>query len=122
MTALLELSARDLLKRFASGEASPVEAIDEVAARTAALDEALGAFTTLCLERARTEAGRCEQAYRRGEPQGALAGIPLGVKDLFDSAGVRTTYGSPMFSGHVPSADAEALRRARAAGAVLVGK
>jgi aspartyl-tRNA(Asn)/glutamyl-tRNA(Gln) amidotransferase subunit A len=122
MTALLELSARELLARFASGDASPVEAIDEVAARTAAIDGGLGAFTTLCLERARAEASRCEEAYRRGEPQGSLAGLPLGVKDLFDSEGVRTTYGSPMFADHVPAADAEALRRARAAGAVLVGK
>ena len=55
-------------------------------------------------------------------PQGPLAGVPLGVKDLFDSEGVRTTYGSPMCADHVPAADAEALRRARAAGAILVGK
>ena len=75
------------------------------------------------LPRARpSEARACEQAYRRGEPQGPLAGLPLGVKDLFDSAGVRTTYGSPMCADHVPEADAEALRRARAAGAILVGK
>ena len=122
MTGLLELSARDLLARYASGEASPVDAVDEVAARTSAVDGRLGAFTTLCLERARSEARASEQAYRRGDPQGALAGVPLGVKDLFDSEGVRTTYGSPMCADHVPAADAEALRRARAAGAILVGK
>jgi aspartyl-tRNA(Asn)/glutamyl-tRNA(Gln) amidotransferase subunit A len=122
MTALLELSARELLMRFANGDASPVDAIDEVAVRTSRIDGGLGAFTTLCLERARAEARRCEEAYRRREPQGPLAGLPLGVKDLFDSGGVRTTYGSPMFADHVPTADAEALRRARAAGAVLVGK
>ena len=93
-----------------------------MAERTAAVDAQLGAFTTLCLERARSEARACEQAYRRGDPQGPLAGVPLGVKDLFDSEGVRTTYGSPMCADHVPEADAEALRRARAAGAILVGK
>ena len=85
MTGLLELSAGDLLSRYASGEATPVEAVEEVAERTAAVDAQLGAFTTLCLERARSEARECEQAYRRGEPQGPLAGLPLGVKDLFDS-------------------------------------
>ena len=122
MTGLLELSARELLSRYASGDASPVEAIDEVAARSAEIDGRLGAFTTLCLERARAEASRCEEAYRRGEAQGSLAGLSLGVKDLFDSEGVRTTYGSPMFADHVPMADAEALRRARTAGAILVGK
>jgi len=122
MTGLLELSARELLSRYASGDASPVEAIDEVAARSAEIDGRLGAFTTLCLERARAEASRCEEAYRRGEAHGPLAGLSLGVKDLFDAEGVRTTYGSPMFADHVPAADAEALRRARAAGAILVGK
>ena len=122
MTGLLELSARELLSRYASGDASPVEAIDEVAARSAEIDGRLGAFTTLCLERARAEASRCEEAYRRGEAQGSLAGLSLGVKDLFDSEGVRTTYGSPMFADHVPTADAEALRRARTAGAIMVGK
>ena len=122
MTGLLELSARELLSRYSSGDASPVEAIDEVAARNAEIDGRLGAFTTLCLERARAEASRCEEAYRRGEAHGPLAGLSLGVKDLFDSEGVRTTYGSPMFADHVPAADAEALRRARAAGAILVGK
>jgi aspartyl-tRNA(Asn)/glutamyl-tRNA(Gln) amidotransferase subunit A len=122
MTGLLELSARELLSLYASGDASPVEAIDEVAARSAEIDGRFGAFTTLCLERARAEASRCEEAYRRGEAQGSLAGLSLGVKDLFDSEGVRTTYGSPMFADHVPMADAEALRRARTAGAILVGK
>ena len=111
-----------MLSRYASREASPVDAVEAVAARTSAVDGKLGAFTTLCLERARVEARAHEQAYRRGEPQGALAGVPLGVKDLFDSEGVRTTYGSRMRADHVPVADAEALRRARAAGAVLVGK
>jgi aspartyl-tRNA(Asn)/glutamyl-tRNA(Gln) amidotransferase subunit A len=48
--------------------------------------------------------------------------VPFGVKDLFDTAGVRTTYGSPMFADHVPERDAEAVRRVRAAGAILVGK
>jgi aspartyl-tRNA(Asn)/glutamyl-tRNA(Gln) amidotransferase subunit A len=122
MTGLLELSARELLSLYASGDASPVEAIDEVAARSAEIDGRLGAFTTLCLERARAEASRCEEAYRCGEAQGSLAGLSLGVKDLFDSEGVRTTYGSPMFADHVPTADAEALRRARTAGAIMVGK
>ena len=121
MSGLLSLPARELLARYASGDASPVEAVREVAERTAAL-EGLGAFTTLCLDRAREEALASEAAYRRGEPQGPLAGLPLGCKDLYDSAGVRTTYGSTMFREHVPAADAEVLRRARAAGAILVGK
>jgi aspartyl-tRNA(Asn)/glutamyl-tRNA(Gln) amidotransferase subunit A len=57
-----------------------------------------------------------------GAADGALAGVPFGVKDLFDTAQVRTTYGSQMFASHVPGADAEAVRRVRDAGAILVGK
>jgi aspartyl-tRNA(Asn)/glutamyl-tRNA(Gln) amidotransferase subunit A len=122
MRRLIDLGAGDLLAAFRSREASPVEALDAVAERIAQVDGALGAFTTLCLDRAREEARAAEAAYRQGAAAGPLAGVPFGVKDLFDSEGVRTTYGSPMFAEHVPGADAEAVRRARAAGAVLVGK
>ena len=62
-----------------------------------------------------------EAAWARGEAR-PLEGIPFGVKDLFDSEGVRTAYGSPMFDANVPARDAEAVGRARAAGAILVGK
>ena len=81
----------------------------------------MGGFTALCLDRAREEALASEAAWDRGTAR-ALEGIPFGAKDLFDSEGVRTAYGSPIFESHVPARDAEALRRARAAGAILVGK
>jgi aspartyl-tRNA(Asn)/glutamyl-tRNA(Gln) amidotransferase subunit A len=122
MSELIDLTVRDLLAAFRAGAASPVEMLDAVAERIAQVDGGLGAFTTLCLDRAREEALAAEAAYRQGSAAGPLAGIPFGVKDLFDSEGVRTTYGSPMFAEHVPDADAEAVRRARAAGAILVGK
>jgi aspartyl-tRNA(Asn)/glutamyl-tRNA(Gln) amidotransferase subunit A len=114
---MFELSAHELIAGYRALEFSPLEVIDALAARIEELDPRLGAFTTLCLDRAREEA----KAYRPDDPR-PLAGVPLGVKDLFDSEGVRTTYGSPMFAGHVPRADAAALARARAAGAILVGK
>jgi aspartyl-tRNA(Asn)/glutamyl-tRNA(Gln) amidotransferase subunit A len=116
------LSALELLDAYRRRTLSPVEVIEALAARIEELDPALGAFTTLCLDRARAEATRAEAQYARGEAAGPLAGLPLGVKDLFDTAGIRTTYGSPMFSDHVPAADAEAVRRARSAGAILLGK
>jgi aspartyl-tRNA(Asn)/glutamyl-tRNA(Gln) amidotransferase subunit A len=115
-------TATALLEGYRRRKFSPVEVVDALAARIEALDPHLGAFTTLCLDRAREEAHAYEQAYRRDEQMPPLAGVPFGVKDLFDSEGVRTTYGSPIFSDHVPAADAEAVRRARAAGAILVGK
>jgi aspartyl-tRNA(Asn)/glutamyl-tRNA(Gln) amidotransferase subunit A len=96
--------------------------VDALLARIADLDPELGAFTTLCAERARDEAIACERAYARGHAEGALAGVPFAVKDLFDSAQVRTTYGSSMFATHTPAADAGAVRRVRDAGGIMVGK
>jgi aspartyl-tRNA(Asn)/glutamyl-tRNA(Gln) amidotransferase subunit A len=119
---LVGLSARELLLGYRERRFSPVEVVAALAARIDELNPELGAFTTLCLERAAEEARAAEALYSRGETAGALAGVPFGVKDLFDSEGVRTTYGSPMFDGHVPAADAEAVRRARDAGAILIGK
>jgi len=118
---LTHLGVEELLDQYRGRNASPVEVVDALAARIEAVDSKVRAFTTLCLERARHEALLAEDAWRRKTAR-PLEGIPIGAKDLFDSAGVRTTYGSPMFADHVPEADAEALRRARAAGAILIGK
>lgn len=100
---------------------SPVEVLAAHAARIAECDPALGAFTTLSLERAREEAAQAESAYRAGVAR-PLTGVPFAVKDLFDTAGVRTTYGSTMFADHVPDADADAVRAIREAGGTLIGK
>ncbi len=122
MEEITSLSALELLEAYRRRTLSPVEALAAHAARIEELAPALGAFTTLCLNRAREEAARAESSYAGDAEPGPLAGLPIGVKDLFDTAEVRTTYGSPMFSDHVPAADAEAVRRARAAGAIVVGK
>ncbi|MBE2318696.1 amidase [Solirubrobacter sp. CPCC 204708] len=110
------LSAASLRAAFAAREISPVEVID-------AFDPLpeYGAFITLTLERAREEAKAAEAAYRDGT-QRPLEGLTLAVKDLFDTEGVRTTYGSKLFAEHVPSADAALVHRARDAGAIVVGK
>ena len=116
------LSARRLLVEYRSGALSPVEVVEASLERIAALDPELGALTTLCPERARREALASERAYREGPPEGSLAGVPFVVKDLFDSADVRTAYGSPMFAHSTPSADAAVVRRVREAGAIMIGK
>lgn len=110
------LNAVSLRAAFAARELSPVEVID-------AFEELpeYGAFITLTLERAREEAKAAEAAYKDGTAR-PLEGLTLAVKDLFDTKGVRTTYGSSIFAGHVPNADAWAVRRAREAGAIVVGK
>ncbi len=118
MSELWQLSAAELRSGYRSRSFSPVEVVDAIAARIEALNPSLGAFTTLCLDRAREEAAALDVA---GDPR-PLAGIPFAAKDLYDSAGLRTTYGSALFERHVPERDASALAAVRAAGGILVGK
>jgi aspartyl-tRNA(Asn)/glutamyl-tRNA(Gln) amidotransferase subunit A len=110
------LTAVELRAAFAARELSPVEAVE-----AATEHPELGAFVTLTLETAREQAKQAERAYKDGTAR-PLEGLPLAVKDLFDTAGVRTSYGSRIFAGHVPQADAAAVRRAKDAGAIVVGK
>jgi aspartyl-tRNA(Asn)/glutamyl-tRNA(Gln) amidotransferase subunit A len=121
VSSVADLSALELRARYASRALSPVEVLDAVEARIAEREPELNAFITLTLDGAREQARAAERAYADGTA-GPLAGIPLAVKDLFDTAGVRTTYGSRIFADHVPAADAEAVRIVREAGAVIVGK
>ncbi|MGI8714571.1 MAG: amidase [Solirubrobacteraceae bacterium] len=122
MAEIIDLSAGELLQAFRDRRLSPVESLDAFAAQIDAVDQELGAFSTLCLDRARDEATRAARAYRDGGTPGAVEGLPFAAKDILDTAEVPTGYGSTMFADHVPSADAEAVARLRAAGAILVGK
>jgi aspartyl-tRNA(Asn)/glutamyl-tRNA(Gln) amidotransferase subunit A len=117
-----DLGTRELLDAFRSRELSPVEAVEACAARIAAVDGELRAFTALCLDRARTEARAAQEAYDAGETVGPLAGVPFAAKDIFDTAGLVTACGSPILHDRVPERDSEAVARLRAAGAILVGK
>ena len=121
MTSLADLSAHELRAGFAAREFSPVEALAAVERRIAEREPELNAFITLTLERAREQAKAAEAAYAE-LAAGPLAGIPLGVKDIYDTAGITTTYGSAIFKDHVPAHDADAVRLVKAAGAVIVGK
>ena len=86
------------------------------------LNPALNAFITVTPEEALAQARTADAEVRRGRWRGPLHGIPLGLKDNIDTAGVRTTLASAVFENRVPSADAEVVRRLKAAGAVLLGK
>ncbi len=110
------MNAVELRAAFAARELSPVETIDAAAERAE-----LGAFITLTLDVAREQARAAERAYARGEAR-PLEGLTLAVKDLFDTEGVRTTYGSKIYADHVPDMDAALVRCAKAAGAIVVGK
>jgi aspartyl-tRNA(Asn)/glutamyl-tRNA(Gln) amidotransferase subunit A len=122
VTALHELGALQLREGFLARKLSPVEVLEACASRIEAT-ASFNTFVTLALEEARTGAREAERAYAAGDTQGRpLLGIPVAVKDLFDTAGLRTTYGSAMFAKHVPKADATAVALLRAAGALIVGK
>jgi aspartyl-tRNA(Asn)/glutamyl-tRNA(Gln) amidotransferase subunit A len=101
---------------------SPKELTASCLARIERLNPSLNAFITVTAEQATADAQRAEAEIMKGRWRGPLHGIPVGLKDLFDTAGVRTTGGSGQFAGRVPAEDAEVVRRLKAAGAVLVGK
>jgi aspartyl-tRNA(Asn)/glutamyl-tRNA(Gln) amidotransferase subunit A len=101
---------------------SPVEAVEAVLDRIEATQPTVNAFITVCAERAMSEAREAAQAVARGGDVGPLHAVPFSVKDLVATAGVRTTWGSLARADHVPAADAVAVARLRAAGAILVGK
>ncbi len=82
----------------------------------------LNAIVTLAADAARTSAKDAEAAVMRGDALGALHGLPVAIKDVTPTAGIRTTYGSPLFRDNVPTEDAEAVRRLKAAGAIVLGK
>lgn len=122
MTDLCDLSALDQRRLIGSKEISPVELLDSCLERIAAVDPAVNALPTLCIDRARMEAQDAEDAVMRGVPLGPLHGLPLGVKDLNETAGVRTTFGSLLHEHYVPAHDDRMVADCRAAGAILVGK
>lgn len=103
-------------------EVSPVELTQTCLARIEKLDTVLNSFITVTAESALEEAHRAEAEIMRGEWRGPLHGVPLAIKDLAETAGVRTTAASAVLHHHIPSEDAEVVRRLRAAGAVLLGK
>src|SRR5918997_5517534 len=102
-----EVSSRELLATF----------LDRVEHRSD-----INAVVTLDVERATAAASAADEAVARGEPLGPLHGLPMTVKDAFETEGLRTTSGAPELAGHVPERDADAVARLRAAGAVIFGK
>jgi len=114
---IVELS-RDIRR----GAVSPVELTRDCLARIERLNPRLNAFITVLADSALEDARRAEEAVRRGSYRGALHGVPIGLKDILDTAGTRTTAASAQYRDRVPSEDAEVVRRLRAAGAVILGK
>ena len=115
-------SATELSAAIRRREISSRELLELYLARVDKHNPALNAVVTLDAERARTRAAEADQALARGESWGPLHGLPITVKDTFETTGVRTTAGSPTLANHVPTRDAETVKRLRGAGAVIFGK
>lgn len=112
----------ELSRLVATRQVSPTELVEHFLQRIDRLNPRLNAFTTIAAEQALDDAQILTEEISRGHCRGPLHGIPIGVKDLTETAGIRTTYGSTLFSEHVPANDAEPVARLRAAGAIVLGK
>ena len=110
------LSALDLARRIAAGELTPRQVIDRCAETIAAREPEVGAFATLDIEGARRAAEAPGLADR------PLAGLPVGIKDIFDTAELPTAYGASIYAGHRPDTDAAMVMLVRRAGGLIVGK
>ena len=121
---LIRLTATEAVARLKRREIRPLELIDAAERRIAEVEPAVNALPTLCLDRARDHAKRIMAGEGAGTPTqpGWLAGLPVTIKDLTDVAGVRTTYGSPIFSGPRARHVASAGRAHRALGGIVIGK
>src|SRR3984885_411539 len=105
--ALTRKSAVELAAMRGWGAVSPVEVLDAHLAAIARINPKLNAIVPLAADSARAAARRAEAAIMAGEPLGPLHGLPLGIKDVTHTAGIRTTFGSPLFKDFVPDENAE---------------
>ena len=117
LRSIAEVSA--LIRRR---EVSPVELVQECLACVERLNPTLNAFITVMAESALAAAAQAEKEIQSGSWRGPLHGIPIGLKDLIDTAGVRTTAASAVFENRVPTEDADVVKRLKAAGAIIIGK
>ena len=120
MTAFM--TAHELVSAFVSRDLSPVEVLRETLRRVEELNERFGVFITLTPEVALEQAKSSERRYAVGAPASGVDGLPLTLKDLVATRGIRTTYGSLIWRDHVPDADAPIVERLASAGTVLLGK
>jgi len=112
---LIELDAVEAVAHLHARDVSPVELVDAAAARIEAVNPAVNAVVTTCFDQARERAVKVD-------PATTLAGLPIVVKDLNEVAGVRTTYGSPIFAENVPARDEVMVETLKKRGAIVIGK
>jgi len=109
-------------ERIHSGEITPADVTRAVLRRIDEIEPQILAWARLCPEQALADAERLTQMLREGRDLGPLHGIPIGVKDVYHTAGIETSAGSSILKGFVPERDAEAVKNLRSAGAIILGK
>ncbi len=119
LTSLNLHEAAELLK---TRQISPVELTQAHLVRISQLDQRLNAFITLTPELALQQARQAEAEIQQGNYRGKLHGIPLAIKDLYETEGIRTTAGSTFFADYIPEADAAVVQKLKDAGGILLGK
>ena len=119
---LTALSASELAARIRRKDVSAREVLEAHLARIERVNPKVNAIVTLVPEKARAWAKEADERQARGAPLGPLHGLPIAHKDLVDTAGIRTTKGSLLYTNNVPTTDALIVRRIRAAGAITIGK
>ncbi len=122
MTEPCDLSAVAARRLIGRKRLSPIELVDSCIARIEMVNPAVNAVVATCYERARAEAREKTDALLRGDDLPALHGLPVGIKDLQDTQGLVTTYGSPLYKDHVPEKDELIVAKLRRAGAIVLGK
>ncbi|MEO8651920.1 MAG: amidase family protein [Hyphomicrobiaceae bacterium] len=122
MTELCDVSAVELRRLIGRKKVSPLELLDSCLKRIRATDGAINAMVAMDEKAARKAARDAENAVMRGDDLGILHGLPIGVKDLHDTAGLRTTRGSLIYKDHVPKEDNAMVARVRFEGGIILGK
>jgi aspartyl-tRNA(Asn)/glutamyl-tRNA(Gln) amidotransferase subunit A len=119
---LTEMTIAEVGAAIAKRSVSPVELTEAYLARIERLNPSINAYVTVTAERARADARRAMEEIAAGKSRGALHGVPIGLKDLFDTEGIRTTAGSIIYKENIPATDSTVARKLREAGTVLLGK
>lgn len=116
------LTAQELGRRIRNRDVSAREVMEAHLVQIERINPTVNAIVTLVADSAMEQADAADRALMRGEETGVLHGLPMGVKDLVHTKGIRTTYGSPIYTDFIPDADALIVEREKAAGAIVVGK
>lgn len=120
--SLCYMPATEMVKMIKRKKVSPVEIIESILTRIQRLNPKINAYCSLVAEKAKKDAKHAEEVLFRREKLGPLHGVPISIKDLIFTKGIRTTFGSKMYENFIPDQDEVVVKRLKAAGAILLGK